>query len=144
MRDVCLEAFEDKDGYVLGELTNGLLTTCCQDSTQRFKASNEKLHKQCAEFTIRTSRAPEPENIVWENLGLGLFERIVRSTLSLAFTLVFLIVGFSLIIRSMNYQEKVKTEFPILDGTPYIADPFACTYNCTETTAKGNGSLYVL
>ena len=108
MRDACLKTYGDRDGFVLGELTNGLLTTCCQPRELKFEARNRKLKKQCGRFTIRVTKAPEPENIIWENLGLGLVEVVARRTLSFALTLAVLFVGFALIVRAMNYQDKVK------------------------------------
>lgn len=134
MRDVCLDTYEDKDGYVIGELTNGMITGCFQPRDLVFVAKNEKLRKQKERFTIRCTRAPEPENIIWENLGLDLFERSIRYTISFAFTLVFLFVSFTLIIHSMNYQERVRALYPDIDCKPYIVDPFPCFENCTGYT----------
>ena len=88
--------------------------------------------------------AREPENLIWENLGLSFTERSVRVALSLVFTATFLLVSFAGIYYAQLTQERLAAEFPPIDCTPYVVRPWDLL-NATRLeqgpTFWSNGSL---
>ena len=114
MRDECQCLYQDR----------GWFTGLCQRKGVYFEATDEDMKKKCAGFTIKTVLAPEPDDLVWENLGLNLLERVLRLFLSLVFTFVFLVVCFSLVVVAKTEQMRMEAEIPVMDCTPYTVKPF--------------------
>lgn len=90
-------------------------------------------------FTIRMIEAAEPENLIWENLGLDFSERVVRVLVSWFLTCVFLTAGFALIFYAQQEQEKLADSYPTLDCTPYQVNPF---YNSSAYTWSNGTKVY--
>jgi hypothetical protein len=113
-RDACLKLYKDK----------GRFTSWFQRSSLRFVAKHEVLKKEKSGFTIRGVTAAEPENLIWENLGLDFSERVFRTALSWILTCGFLFCGSALIFYAQQEQEKIAESYPTLDCTPYQVYPF--------------------
>lgn len=57
---------------------------------------------------IKVSRAPEPEDIVWENIGLPKFDRTLRKAFTFSMTVVILCVSGYLIYLLTTLQLNFK------------------------------------
>jgi hypothetical protein len=123
-RDACLKLYQDRGSFLTPIVQrSGFLF--CGPNKLKFKPVDSDL-KQAKKggFVVRMTEASEPENLIWENLGLSWPEKMFRLFVSTVFTIALLVCGTALVILAMNEQAAVAAEFPATDCTPYIVEPF--------------------
>ena len=122
MREAAMRLYED------WWFLTGLYQSLCLASHKLYFKKTEALR---VGFTIRAQAAREPENLIWENLGLSFWNRVVRTTVSVLATFVFLSVAFALIIAAKNEQAALAADYPSIDCYPFAVNPFK-TLNYTR------------
>lgn len=63
---------------------------------------------------IKITRAPEPYDILWDNIGLPRYDRTLRKILTFSTTCVALIISFFVVYRMTLYQANKSTTVNIL------------------------------
>lgn len=74
---------------------------CCPKKT-RFNLKDEN----GVERDITIERAPEPEDIKWENLSFSVSEKIIRKGCTYFVTLLLLSMSFSIVYFLSSYERK--------------------------------------
>ena len=72
---------------------------------------------------LRVLKAPEPSEIIWENLGIKYISRIFRMLLTSALTLALLIASFVMIYKGQVEQMNAEMKYPDTDCSAYIVTP---------------------
>jgi hypothetical protein len=75
---------------------------CCRKQTDRPHFNSNK---------IRVKRAPEPNDIFWENLSYRFSRRLGHTFITLTFTLICLVASFALIYGTSYYQQQVNDKY---------------------------------
>ena len=57
---------------------------------------------------LRVLEAPEPTNILWENLEYTRFQRFCRRSLSFSFTILIIIISFAVIVWGKSFNESLN------------------------------------
>jgi len=59
--------------------------------------------KQClGDKFVKVTHAPEPDNIIWANLGIGWFNQAIRKSISLVICIAFLLAAAAITIVLKN------------------------------------------
>ncbi len=58
------------------------------------------------------SQAPDPDNILWENIYTGKLDRFIRRFLSVGVTILLLVGTFLLIAYTREQQKQVQSKYP--------------------------------
>jgi hypothetical protein len=66
----------------------------------------------CGGVIIKAIQAPDPSNILWENLSMGGVQMAVRRTVSACITLVVLAITFTGIFLSKQVHEGAARSYP--------------------------------
>lgn len=66
-------------------------------------------HRYIGGYWPKVKEAPDPTLIIWGNLGIGAIARCGRSACSNLIALIFLVIGFGIIILLINEQAKYNT-----------------------------------
>ncbi|GMH83627.1 hypothetical protein TrVE_jg11384 [Triparma verrucosa] len=82
-----------------------------------------KRHRMGGKHKLVVKSAPEPSEIIWENLGIGFFSRVIRLTFTSIFTLAMLAASFILIYRGRVAQEEAALKYPEAECSNYIIEP---------------------
>ncbi len=65
-------------------------------------------------YKLTVKKAPEPDEILWENLETSKAEKVSRQSLTAVVTILCLLVGFIIILQSSLYKQRFNDEIPQL------------------------------
>jgi len=106
-------------------------------------------------FSLRVEPAPEPSNVLWENLEVGWKEKILRRSLTGLLTFILLVASFIVIYLAQKGKEQVAasmpeltncaTEVPAVFYGSYTAFPANATLQRTKSLdgSCGTNSYYL-
>ena len=63
------------------------------------------------------NNAPEPSNIIWENLNYGFINKMMRRSISVVLTGGLLIVSFVCLVLCSSKKNQISKQFPVIDCT---------------------------
>jgi hypothetical protein len=90
-----------------------LLTRCMQSKEKRFDGQ-----------LLLARTAPEPMDLIWENLGHGWIQKAARKLASYTLTTAFLLCSFALILQSEKFQAELHSDYgDDVDCGSYTVDP---------------------
>jgi hypothetical protein len=76
---------------------------CCCSNTKRIQKLKTKLY-------LNVSPSPEPTNVLWANLEVTLFEKIVRTIICYFITFIILAISLAIILGLNVWQKKLTDE----------------------------------
>jgi hypothetical protein len=79
--------------------------------------------------------APEPSEIIWENLGRKWWARLLRLSFTSLITILLLAASFVLIFQSKTAQENAERKYPEADCSNYLV-------STNTTLTKGSNPLF--
>ena len=88
--------------FILYYVKKGLfyLCYCCT-------SNNQNLNKKYSNKRIRVYLAPEPEDIIWENLEFTIFQRFYRIILIYFLSLILILIAFFIVYELTSIQDEI-------------------------------------
>jgi hypothetical protein len=81
---------------------------------------------------ITVKRAPEPDEIVWENLEVSRYEKKMRRLRTSIITFILILISFIMILQSSFYKNKFASEQPPLNICNDLPRMFSGNFNYTD------------
>lgn len=129
---------------VLNDMGGSKCKMCCLKYCCTKKLDIRRLRGSCGTFILNATVAPEPETILWANLGKSACEKYTRRTISWLIMLVFLTIPFIIVIFCSHYISSNSTESSV--ECPELltsAEAFADYQSTIATTNLYGGLGYI-
>eukprot|EP00742_Colponemidia_sp_Colp-10_P005016 GILJ01005359.1.p1 GENE.GILJ01005359.1~~GILJ01005359.1.p1 ORF type:complete len:1183 (+),score=192.60 GILJ01005359.1:83-3631(+) len=105
--------------YVTFEEEEGVLRCLHAYSGSFWKYVCMKRQRRFMGAKLKIRGAPEPSNIIWENLHFTKRQRAVRAFITFVATLVLLIVSFGFSFLAQYYQKQTELSYPVVNCNAY-------------------------
>ena len=106
VRPVCAYVTFDHEEGVLRAVEafpeSAIIRLCCTDDYKKFESNDGK------RYSFKVQSAPEPTNVIWENLDIGAKERAIRQFITGTVTVIVLLLSFGFTIVAKLAVRVVK------------------------------------